>query len=414
MSPRSDLQIAQPITLQCGLTLPNRLVKAAMAEQLASTHQLPDERLIAVYKRWSAGGWGLIITGHVHVDDKHLGATKDSAIPPSLPQATVLPPWSALARASQGLQLNHPGRQSPRGAGARSLLSPSLAPSAVPLTLGPGFLAKLLRFLIFGTPRAMNHAEIQTVISQFARAARVCAEAGFDGVQIHAAHGYLLSQFLSGRTNRRTDRYGGDARGRARIVVEIVRAVREETRRFEGFCVGIKLNSADHQSEGEEMADCVEQLRAVVEAGVDFVEVSGGTFEDPKMIAGNEGLAYLEDMSDRTRAREAFFLEFARVIRKEFPNVPLMVTGGFTSRGGMEKAVTDGDCDLIGLGRPAVLNPSLPGSLVFNPEVKDQDASVYRKKNRAPWIIKMLGIAAVGAGIDSIWYTKQIHKMAKV
>jgi 2,4-dienoyl-CoA reductase-like NADH-dependent reductase (Old Yellow Enzyme family) len=133
----------------------------------------------------------------------------------------------------------------------------------------------------------MTVAEIETVVAQFASAARLCAEAGFDGVEVHAAHGYLLSQFLSKKTNRRGDGYGGDARARARVVVEVVRAVREATRGVlgegRGCCVGVKLNSVDPQSEGGEMADCVEQLRAVVEAGVDFVEVSGGSFEDPKV-----------------------------------------------------------------------------------------------------------------------------------
>lgn len=109
-----------------------------------------------------------------------------------------------------------------------------------------------------------------------------------------------------------------------------------------------------------------------------------------------------QEKSDRTKAREAFFLEFASVIRKEFPDVPLMVTGGFSSRGGMEKAVTGGDCDMIGLGRPAVLNPALPNNTIFNSEIKDQEAVLYRKKNEMPWIIKQLGLAAVGAGMDSV------------
>lgn len=109
-----------------------------------------------------------------------------------------------------------------------------------------------------------------------------------------------------------------------------------------------------------------------------------------------------EEKSERTKAREAFFLEFAGVIRKEFPDVPLMVTGGFTTRLGMENAVAGGDCDMVGLGRPAVLNPAIPNNIVFNPEIKDQDAVVYRKKNEMPWIIKYFGLGAVGAGIDTV------------
>jgi 2,4-dienoyl-CoA reductase-like NADH-dependent reductase (Old Yellow Enzyme family) len=117
-----------------------------------------------------------------------------------------------------------------------------------------------------------------------------------------------------------------------------------------------------------------------------------------------------EEKSERTKAREAFFLEFARAIRNEFHDVPLMVTGGFSSRGGMEKAVADGDCELVGLGRPAVLNPILPNSIVFNPEVSDQDATLYRKKNKAPWFFKFVGMPAVGAGLDSVRFR---HPRAK-
>ncbi|KAH6626728.1 NADPH dehydrogenase [Chaetomium sp. MPI-SDFR-AT-0129] len=435
MGAPSDLQIAQPLTLKCGLTLPNRLVKAAMAEQLAGSGQLPDERLRAIYKHWAQGGWGMIITGHIHVDDAYLGAPNDSALPPSLPPSSLTPPYSALARASQGLdqpnsttttrrtptivQLNHPGRQSPRGAGTRSFFSPAIAPSAVPLSLGPGFMPTLARYLAFGNPRAMTVSEIETVISQFARAARMCAEAGFDGVEIHAAHGYLLSQFLSGKANVRREEEegygGGDARSRARVLVEVIRAVREEVKGFEGFCVGVKLNSADHQGE-EALGEWVEQVKAVVEAGVDFVEVSGGTYENPKMIWGNDGPdgAAQEEKSDRTKAREAFFLEFAQVIRKQFPEVPLMVTGGFSTRAGMEKVVVDGDCDLVGLGRPAVLNPLLPNTVILNPEVKDEDAALYRKKNKTPWYVKAIGVPAVGAGMDSQWYMNKLHHLAKV
>ncbi|KAL2146594.1 hypothetical protein VTI28DRAFT_3093 [Corynascus sepedonium] len=425
MVAQSDLQIAQPLTLKCGLTLPNRLVKAAMAEQMAGAKQLPDEHLQAVYRHWSTGGWGLIITGHVHVDDAHLGTPSDPAIPPSLPLDSLLPAYSALARAAQGVppgprktptivQLNHPGRQSPRGAGTRGLFAPALAPSAVPVSLGSGLLAWLARVLAFGTPREMTRTEIATVVSQFARAARVCAEAGFDGVEIHAAHGYLLSQFLSPKSNLRQDEYGGDAQGRARAVVEVVRAVKEAVKEYDGFCVGIKLNSVDHQgTEGDLLADCVEQVRALAEAGVDFIEISGGSYEDMRMVTGNASSQAEEQKSERTKAREAFFLEFAKIIRKEVPDVPLLVTGGFSSRGGMDRAVADGDCDLIGLARPSVLNPSLPNNLIFNPEVKDQDAVIYRKKNQAPWIVKFIGISAVGAGMETQWYSEQIQTMSK-
>lgn len=241
----------------------------------------------------------------MHVDSAHLGQPLDPAITPSLPDSAHLDAFASWARASRGtgtgtnadnnnnklattptiVQLNHPGRQSPRGAGTRGLFTPPIAPSAIPLTLGPGWAAHLLRLLAFPAPRAMGREDIAAVAAQFARAARLVAAAGFDGVEIHGAHGYLVSQFLSGRANARRDEYGAAGpRDRARFAVEVVRAVREATRGYERFCVGIKLNSVDHQREGE-VGGWVEQVRMIVEAGVDFIEISGGDYEDPQVCS---------------------------------------------------------------------------------------------------------------------------------
>jgi 2,4-dienoyl-CoA reductase-like NADH-dependent reductase (Old Yellow Enzyme family) len=307
-----------------------------------------------------------------------------------------------------------------------------MAPSAIPLVVGQGWLAHLLQLLAFPTPREMTAEDIVTVKGQFARAARIVAEAGFDGIELHGAHGYLISQFLSASSNRRTDDYGGSPARRARFVVEVIKAVREATKSYEGFCVGIKLNSVDHQK--EDVGEFLEQVRMVIEAGVDFIEVSGGSYEDPQvsivlfcvlscvwgvwshrlmrawqMYRGPSGPAAPEQKSDRTKAREAFFLEFAQVIRKEFPDVPLMVTGGFSTRVGMEKAVADGGCDLVGLARPAVLNPSLPNNIVFNSELKDQNATLYRKNHGTHSLLAMLGIQIVGTGMESVCCRPEMH-----
>jgi hypothetical protein len=122
------------------------------------------------------------------------------------------------------------------------------------------------------------------------------------------------------------------------------------------------------------------------------------------MVYGNDGpgQAAAEKKSARTQAREAFFIEFAQALRKEFPGVPFMVTGGFSSRGGMEKAVADGDCDLVGLARPALADPAAPNNVFLNPEVKDQDATFPRKKNKVPWFAKVMGMPVVGAGLDNV------------
>ena len=176
------------------------------------------------------------------------------------------------------MQLNHPGRQSPLGAGRRGFLAKSLAPSAVPLQIGPSAVQRLVSCLIFGTPKEMTLEDIHEVIRQFVTAARLASEAGFAGIELHAAHGYLLAQFLSPTINRRSDAYGGAPAARAKLIVDIVEAIRAEVPST--FCIGVKLNSVDHQSISE-LKDCIEQLHAIAAAGVDFVEISGGTYENP-------------------------------------------------------------------------------------------------------------------------------------
>lgn len=178
------------------------------------------------------------------------------------------------------MQINHPGRQSPAGAGSRSFFAKNIAPSAIPLNMGPGLLARFASAFVFGTPREMNQTDIDSVVQQFVECSQLAAEAGFHGVQIHAAHGYLLTQFLTAETNHRTDAYGGTPEKRAKIVIDIINAVRAAAP--EGFCVGIKLNSVDHQSP-EALEGCITQLKMIIEAGVDFVEISGGDYEDVKV-----------------------------------------------------------------------------------------------------------------------------------
>jgi 2,4-dienoyl-CoA reductase-like NADH-dependent reductase (Old Yellow Enzyme family) len=282
----TDLKLAKPITLPCGLTLPNRLVKAAMTEQMADKDKLPNEAFNKVYSAWAEGGWGMVLTGNVQVNMTYLGGPADTAVNDKISEAKLLESWTAWAKACNArgtptiMQINHPGRQSPYGAGTRGFFDKNLAPSAVPLKLGDGILQSIASALVFGTPREMTVAEIRETVRQFANAARLAAKAGFAGVQIHAAHGYLLAQFLSSQSNKRTDDYGGSPAKEARIVVEIIHAIREVTP--EGFCVGIKLNSVDHQSK-EALAACIEQLEEIRKAGVDFLEISGGTYENPSV-----------------------------------------------------------------------------------------------------------------------------------
>lgn len=282
----SELKLQEPITLPCGLTLPNRLSKAAMAESWADNEYLPGERIFRIYENWAEGGWGSVLTGNVQVDVRYLGSPADVSPNENVDREKILASWKKWAKAASKngtpviMQINHPGRQSPGGAGTRGYFEKPIAPSAIPLNIGNGILARLARAFVFGSPREMTLEDIQRVVSQFAETAKLAAEAGFAGVELHGAHGYLLSQFLNPASNTREDQYGGSAKKRAKIVVDILKAVREVVPK--GFCVGIKLNSADFKDK-EQLAACIEQLEEITSAGVDLLEISGGSYEDPSV-----------------------------------------------------------------------------------------------------------------------------------
>lgn len=281
-----DLEIAKPLTLPCGLELPNRVAKAALAESWAGKDWLPSHDLIKTYGAWGRGGWGMVLTGNVQVDVTYLGQPQDTAVNDRLPEEQLVASWREWAGSCSDsgtpfiMQLNHPGRQSPMGSGTRSYFAKSIAPSAIGIRMNDSLLSRYTTALMFGTPREMTTSEIELAIEQFAQGARLASEAGFAGVEIHAAHGYLLAQFLSAKSNQRTDAYGGTAKKRARIVVDVIEAIRKVVPAK--FCIGIKLNSVDHQSE-QELGECIEQLDDITSAGVDFVEVSGGTYEDAQV-----------------------------------------------------------------------------------------------------------------------------------
>src|SRR5580693_4154909 len=221
-----------PLQLPCGLVLPNRIMKAAMSEALADSGNSPGTRLERLYRTWSRGGYGLLVTGNVMVDRTQLGEP-DNVVIEDERDLDALILWAKSSHDAGvpiWVQLNHPGRQS----NPLALGHTPVAPSPVALNL-PGAT----------TPRELTSAEIEDIIERFAAAAVVCETAGFDGVQIHGAHGYLVAQFLSPLSNQRDDEWGGDPQRRMRFVLEVVRRIR--ARVSPGFAVGIKLNSADFQ-----------------------------------------------------------------------------------------------------------------------------------------------------------------------
>lgn len=332
--------LEQELSLPCGVTLPNRICKAAMTEGLADSSDNPTSELDHLYQRWSSGGAGLLISGNVMVDRRYLERGGNMV----LDQESELDAYSSLARAGKSggsafwMQLNHPGRQCPRTVNPKPV-----APSATQLHLAGNF----------GRPKPLSEAEIESIIASFAGAARLAKETGFDGIQIHSAHGYLGSQFLSPLTNQRNDAWGGPLENRARFLLETVRSVRASVGR--DFPIGVKLNSADFQQGGFELADCQQVAHWLGEEGIDLLEVSGGTYES---------LIWMDNSEQRqsTQRREAFFLEYASAIR-EATTVPLMITGGFRQVATMNDALASGATDMVGLARPFCVDPGFPSKL---------------------------------------------------
>lgn len=382
------------LRLPCGAVLPNRLCKAAMTEGLANPELQATPRHERLYRLWSEGGAGLLISGNVIVDRHCLERPGNVAIAGN----GGLPALRAWARAGTAggnhlwMQLSHAGRQSPRYVTSRPV-----APSAVRLpVLGN-----------YATPRALEQSEILDIVQRFAHAARTAREAGFTGVQLHAAHGYLLSSFLSPVANRRDDAWGGSVENRARILVETVRA----TRRAVGadFPVSVKLNSDDFRKGGFSNEDCLRVVEQLNGEGIDLLEISGGTYEQPQLL-GVAGASHSAAPRASTRRREAYFIDYAEKIRA-VARMPLMVTGGFRTRAAMEEALA-GACDVIGLARPLVSDPACPGKLLAGAiaELPAQE----RALNAPPrsYLARLDFMSYVRAYAGVAWYYIQIFRLA--
>ncbi|MDX1669796.1 MAG: NADH:flavin oxidoreductase/NADH oxidase family protein [Limnobacter sp.] len=378
-----SIDLKEPLTLPCGATLPNRLVKAAMSEALGTRDNRMTQGLVNVYKRWAAGGIGLNITGNVMID-RRARAEPGNIVIEDERDLPLLQEWAKAGQSNGGkiwVQINHPGKQCPK-----AMNKETVAPSAIPFR-------KDLQ-MMFGTPRELTEDEIYDIIARWGNAARIFKKAGFDGIQIHGAHGYLISQFLSPHHNQRTDQWGGSPENRRRFVL----AVYDEVRRQVGpeFPVGIKLNSADFQKGGfseEESLAVIETLEA---RGIDLVEVSGGTYEAPAMTGATGS------KKESTKKREAYFLDFAEKVRETL-KMPLMLTGGFRSVGGMKEALNSGAVDLIGLARSVAIEPDSPNRLLSDQEPR------YPVK---PLITGIKGVDKSGL-LEIQWYTRQIKRMAK-
>jgi 2,4-dienoyl-CoA reductase-like NADH-dependent reductase (Old Yellow Enzyme family) len=351
------MNVFDKLDLPNGSIIPNRIAKAAMEENMADSDQGPSADLIRLYEAWANGGAGLLISGNVMVDGRAMTGPGGVVLEDAR-QLAKFRRWAQTGRAQGAhfwLQINHPGRQMMANLG-----QPTWAPSAVPLELG-----KMSKH--FNTPHAMTPEVIAEVIGRFAQTAWLAEQAGFTGVEIHAAHGYLLSQFLSPRTNRRTDRWGGSLENRARMLVEIVKAVRGVV--SPAFAVAVKLNSADFQRGGFSADDARQVVMLLNELAVDLVELSGGSYEAPAMQG--------EARDGCTLAREAYFVEFARDIRK-VARMPVMVTGGIRRKVVAEQVIGSG-VDMVGIGTALAIDPALPNAWRLGKEAAPELPPIHWK-----------------------------------
>lgn len=372
-------QLNQTLTITAQSTIKNRLFKSAMSEQLGDDTHAPTKQLIHLYDVWAAGGTGLLVTGNVMIDRTALGEPKNVV----LDKESNLDSFKAWAKAGTKhntelwMQLNHPGKQTP------SFLSKEpVAPSAVPL-------AKALQSA-FNTPRALSEDEILETIERFAFAALKAKESGFSGVQIHGAHGYLVSQFLSPHHNQREDKWGGSLENRMRFVREIYRAIRVKV--GDDFPIGIKLNSADFQKGGFGEEDSIKVMKTLQEDGINLIEISGGNYENPSMM-GNK-------IKTSTLKREAYFLDYAEKA-KQVLTIPLVVTGGFRSSAAMNDALHCGATDMIGIARPLAVEPNIANKLLVNDNHK-VELKVLTTGVKAIDFMVMLNIT---------WYEQQLKRI---
>lgn len=368
---------------QPNFTAKNRFFKSAMSETLADRNNSPTVGLVNLYRRWSRGGAGILMSGNVMVDRNAIGEPGNVAVEDER-DLPMLKRWAQAGTQMNTefwMQINHPGKQSPK-----SLSKEPVAPSAIPLSGGVA--------VAFNPPRALTEEEILNLIKRFGNTARIAKKAGFTGVQIHSAHGYLVNQFLSPHHNQREDQWGGNTENRMRFLMEVYREMRRQV--GDDFPIGIKLNSADFQRGGFTEEESMQVLKTIDEAGIDLIEISGGNYENPVIFKGG-------DVRESSKKREAYFLDYADKAR-QIVKAPIVVTGGFRTAKGMEDALESGSVDMVGIAKPFAIYPDLPNQILNG---------TYEKLE-SPHITT--GVKTLDEKLSSIlvlsWYEKQFELMA--
>ena len=393
--------LSQPFTLPCGVVIKNRIGKAPMTEGLADCWDRPTPELCRLYERWAMGGTGLSVTGNVMIDHRFLERPGNVVIE-NEDNLDLLKDWAVAGTRNDTqlwMQISHPGRQSPG-----YITREPLAPSEV----------KVDMLWVHAKPRALRETEILGIIERFARVGAIAKKAGFTGVQLHAAHGYLISEFLSPLVNKRTDKWGGSLENRARLLLESVRATRAAV--GPDYPISVKLNSSDFQKGAFSEEDSRTVIQWLEAEGVDLIELSGGTYEHMALLdeAGSTTASGEKIIAAASAKREAYFLDMAQKIR-QMSAIPLMVSGGFRTLEGMEEAVESGVTNLVGLGRPLSSEPELSNSILSGSFQRariadlnlDLGEKTFSPKSDNKRIRHLNSFADVG------WHCVQIERMGK-
>ncbi|KAJ7785279.1 hypothetical protein DFH07DRAFT_787334 [Mycena maculata] len=421
MPPDGDDPIFSPIALPSGRILSNRLVKVALYEHLAKFFGGPPNRFhLELYRKWSAYDWGMIFTGNVQVSPEHICLARDLVLPSGFSEEQ-LKPFRELAAVMHGeqdekpvaiMQLSHAGRQSPNILGGRFPFVPPLGPSSIRLgssLKNNGIISELLHRVMFQIPRVMSLDDIDQVADAFVRGAKLAALTDYDGVELHVAHGYLLAQFMSPKSNVRTDEYSCSPSNALRLLNRIVLAIRAAVP--PNFILGLKINAADYaESEITGEASSLDHIRTIAGWGlVDFIEISGGDYEKPDFMT----------TSTSPSARQTIFAEFSthalRVV-ESIPRAPLiLLTGGLTAPAQLYSALSFRHTHLLGLGRSAVLCPDLPQLLKERPSnglfAPQPDLSIGTSALGDFVFARLPRIRLLGAGVAMAWYIVALRRL---
>lgn len=362
--------------LPCGMTIPNRIVKSAMSENDADAGGRPSDRIIKLYETWGKSGAGILISGNVMMSKNALGEPHNVIVEDEK-FLEALKQWADAAQKNGShlwMQINHPGRQAPK------INKEVVSPSDVQLPM----------LNMFDQPRPLEEAEIWEIIEGFGQTALVAKKAGWKGVQIHGAHGYLVSQFLSTRTNLRADQWGGSIENRARFAIEIYKNMRSKV--GPNFPIGIKINSADFQRGAFTEEESLQVIKMLADQGMDLIEVSGGTYEKAAMMG--------RKLKKSTQEREAYFADFI-VKARAVTDAPLLLTGGFRTTAVMAKAIENKELDFVGIARPFAVNPFLANQIF---EGKIQEVRAGNVNTGIKFIDKM-------GFMDTAWHTANMKRM---